>query len=432
MLDSVELADGLPNLRTLPAALRDSGYQTWHVGKWHLGGRDAHPLNRGFDRCFGGSHAGRPNRYYPPYLTTGLPPGGGREHLTDRLTREAVRFIDERNRERPFFLNLWHYAVHTPIHAPGHLIAKYVARRRDLGMDPSVSGTDDIETGGELGFGRLRYATLMRRRRQGDPAYAAMIEHLDASIGRLLDELAERNLLEETALVFTSDNGGLSSDPVFVPPTSNAPCAEGKGWTSDGGIRVPFIVRWPGLAKPGAIVDAPVIGMDVMPTILAMAGAPPEPSAHRDGIDLTPLLQGRPEPAANARPLFWHYPHYHIGGGRPACAVRSGSWKLIRHFESRHRSLYNLDEDPSESLDIAHQHPERVAELDSLLVHWLTETGAAIPTANPDWADWNEPARTAARWGGRALTAGSKRCHDLWTRARASLGASASDRARTP
>ncbi len=282
---------------TLASALKREGYTTGHVGKWHLGGKGAGPEQRGFDVNIAGDQAGSPRSYFAPFRSgdgrfmPGLERAPEGEYLTDRLTAEAEKFI-EANRARPFFLYLAHYAVHIPLKAKAEMVARY---------KPGRPG------------------------QQGNPIYAAMIESLDESVGRVLKKLDDLKLTERTLILFTSDNGGLCvTEGPNTPATINAPLREGKGYLYEGGLRVPLLVKWPGVTKPGGAIAAPVSSIDIFPTVLDACGVKSE--AKVDGVSLVSLLKGG---VLKRDTLFWHYPHYSNQGGRPGGAVRAGDYKLI-------------------------------------------------------------------------------------------------------
>ena len=363
---------------TLASALRDGGYQTWHIGKWHLGGPDHRPLEHGFDVNIGGCAWGNPARgYFSPWQIPALLDGEAGEFLTDHLTDAAIRLIRERDR-RPFFLNLCHYAVHTPIQAPAALVAKYEAKARALGLDRAVA----MEEGEPFPFDLKRHLRVQRRLIQSDPVYAAMVENLDWNTGRLLDALADVGDAENTMVIFTSDNGGLATSE--GSPTSNRPLAEGKGWMLEGGTREPLLITWPGVIAPGSTCETPVTSPDFYPTLLEAAGLPFRPDQHVDGISLLPLLRGDGE--CDRGPIFWHYPHYGNQGGTPGSSVRWGDWKLIEFFEDGRLELYNLREDLGETDNVAEAHPERVHELHGALQAWRKSVEAKIPERNTNAA----------------------------------------------
>lgn len=362
---------------TLARALHEHGYQTWHVGKWHLGGPRAWPDRHGFDVNIAGCELGHPPSYTSPYGIPTLADGPDGEYLTDRLTDEAVRLINDRDAEHPFFLNLWHYAVHTPLQAPTDLVDHYTAKARELGRSPET----DIVTGEPAPGWNTSDRRLIRRQRQGNPVYAAMIHVLDAAIGRLVAAVDEAGLTEETVIIFTSDNGGLHSG--FAAATSNLPLAEGKGWLEEGGLRVPLIISQPGTVAAGRVDDAPVCSPDLYPTLLSLTGLPGRPVQHVDGMDLTAHLVTEAPADSTERPLCWHFPHYPDVGGSPASAIRLGRHKLIRSYEHGRDSLYDLTDDPGERHDLADERPADTARLAQLLEDWLTEVDARVPRPNP-------------------------------------------------
>ncbi|QOR71431.1 sulfatase [Ruania alkalisoli] len=370
-LGEVPTLPALPaNEVTLARTLREAGYATWHVGKWHLGPRHSWPDQHGFDVNVGGCERGRPGSYHSPYGIDTLPDGREGEYLTDRLTDEAIDLIRTAG-DRPYFLNLWHYAVHTPIQGPAELVEKYERKRSLLDDQP------EFETGEPYPVWHRRHHLVRRRVTQSDPGYAAMIENLDANVGRLLDAISESGRADRTLIVLTSDNGGLSSTD--VAPTCNLPLREGKGWTYDGGVRVPLLVRWPGVTRAGAVIDAPVSLVDLFPTLNSATDAT-LPPVGIDGVDVAPMLRGEEQ---DRGPIYWHYPHYSHSGATPATAVRAGRWKLVRHYETDRDELYRMADDESESSDVAAEHPRRAAELGRLLDDYLSEIGAGVPAPNP-------------------------------------------------
>lgn len=358
---------------SLARALRQGGYQTWHVGKWHLGPRRTWPDQHGFDVNIGGCEWGHPRSYFSPYLCPTLSDGPEGEYLTDRLTDEAIRLV-EQSGDDPFFLNLWHYAVHIPIDSPADLVAKYERKAKRLGL----SDLDPFEDGPPFAVWHNRHAHIRRRTIQSDAAYAAMIENLDTNVGRMMDCLERCGKAGNTIVIFTSDNGGLSS--AEGSPTCNAPLSEGKGWTSEGGVREPLLIRWPGIIDPGRRVSEPVTSPDFYPTLLSVAGLDPLIGQHPDGKDFISLLRGHD---FDRGPLFWHYPHYSNQGGTPSSAVRWGRWKLIYFFEDESSQLFDLQTDIGESRDLAEQQPGRVVELKALLLEWINRAGGLLPRANP-------------------------------------------------
>jgi arylsulfatase A len=354
----------LPTTETTIAGLfRARGYVTASIGKWHLGGEAHYPDKHGFDLNLAGTDKAQPPSYFAPWKIPTLTEGNSGDYLTDRLADEAVQFI-ERAKDRPFFLYLAHFAVHTPIQGRADLVAKYQAK-----MKAGLTHTN--------------------------AAYAAMVESLDASVGRIRATLRELKLDDRTIILFTSDNGGR------VPTTSNRPLRFGKASAYEGGVRVPLIVHWPGVTKPGSVSDTPVITMDLFPTLVDMAGLRLRESASKgspgcDGLSLAPLLRGTA--GLNRTELFWHYPHhqhYQLGGATPYGAIRSGDFKLIEFFNDMHVELYNLGEDIGEQRDLAKTQPKRAAELRARLHAWRQEVGAQMPTPNPRYdaskAEYNPP-----------------------------------------
>lgn len=358
---------------SLARALRAGGYQTWHVGKWHLGPRRCWPDQHGFDVNIGGCEWGQPKSYFSPYECPTLSDGPEGEYLTDRLTDEAISLIENAD-DRPFFLNFCHYAVHIPIDSPRDLVEKYERKAEEQGLDK----LDPFEVGEPFGVWHQRNARITHRRVQSDPAYAAMIENLDTNVGRLLAALRRTGKDQDTVVIFTSDNGGLST--AEGSPTSNAPLTDGKGWLSEGGIREPLLVRWPGVIAPGTVVDEPVTSPDLYPSLLSVAGLPPLPEQHSDGVDVTPLLRGD---TIDSRPIMFHYPHYSNQGGRPASAVRHDDWKLIHDWETDTDLLFNVRSDPSESDELSAAHPDIADRLRKSLLDWVSESPAQVPQPNP-------------------------------------------------
>jgi len=384
--------------RTVATALGELGYQTWHVGKWHLGEEEYWPDKHGFDVNVGGCSWGRPREgYFSPWGLRTLEDGPDGEYLTDRLTDEAIGLIRGRG-DKPFFLNLCYYAVHTPIQAKEKLVRKYEAKARALGLDKR----DPLEPGEYFPSEHKKAQRVVRRTFQSDPAYAAMVQTVDENIGRLLDRLEVEGVAGETVVIFTSDNGGLST--AEGSPTCNAPLCEGKGWMYEGGIREPLIVRAPGVTGADTICEVPVTSVDFFPTMIEMAGGDVSNEPQVEGVSLLPLLEGgecgEGGESLDREAIYWHYPHYANQGCTPACSVRSGDWKLIEFFEDRHVELYNLREDVSEARDLADDEPETAGRLQGMLHKWLNSVGAKIPEPNPDFEPWEDMG--TGRSGGRA------------------------------
>jgi arylsulfatase A-like enzyme len=379
-LAAVPFLDHLPlSERSLAKALREADYQTWHVGKWHLGGREFEPQNHGFDVNVGGGHIGLPKQgYFSPWGLDNLEDGPEGEYLTDRLTDEALRLIETRNTDRAFFLNMCHYAVHTPIEAPEALVEKYRRKRAQLGLE----SVKEFEEGESFPTVHKKDKRVRRRLVQSDPVYAAMVENLDTNIGRLIEAVAKAGELENTFFIFTSDNGGLST--AEGSPTCNKPLSEGKGWMYDGGTRVCLLASRPGVIEPGRTSRVPVTSTDLYPTILEAAGLALDPAQHPDGESLTAVL--RDDSDFDRGPLFWHYPHYSNQGGTPGCSIREGAYVLIKFFEDWHAELYNIEDDVEQKHDLAEAMPEKTSELRAKLTMWRESIEAKIPEPNPDGA----------------------------------------------
>ncbi|MFC1766869.1 sulfatase [Planctomycetota bacterium] len=352
---------------TLGEAFQEAGYQTGYIGKWHLGKEDhVQPEHQGFHYTKAVNRAGQPASFFYPFgkgnRPTNVPDLSSYkqgDYLTDVLTDKAIDFIDQSGK-KPFLLCLAHYAVHTPIQAPAALVEKYKTKRKRIYGD---SNPVQIEE---------KYNTLASTR-QANPTYAAMIENLDTNVGRVLNHLKSKGLYENTVILFTSDNGGLAHRKRMEAPTCNAPLRSGKGWTYEGGIRIPTIISWPGKIKP-ATSKARIITMDMYPTLLELCGLPLKPEQHLDGTSLTRVLRGETDIAVDKRFLAWTYPHIHGSGHQPSGAILSKDWKLIRFQSDEPTELYNLATDLGEKTNLAKQHPEKVRELDMLLDEWLKQT----------------------------------------------------------
>ena len=362
---------------TLAKAMKAAGYATFFAGKWHLGPEGFWPENQGFDINMGGIDKGGPyggKKYFSPYGNPRLPDGPGGEHLPDRLAAETVKFI-EANKERPFFAYYSFYDVHTPLMAREDLRMKYAEKKQRLGL---------AEKWGREGERDVRLA-------QEHVVYAAMVEAMDLAVGKVLAKLDELGLRENTLVIFTSDNGGLSTGEGC--PTSNHPLRAGKGWLYEGGIREPLLVRWPAVVKAGSVVSTPVSSPDFFPTLLEAAGAKPQAGQTLDGASLVPLLKGG---VLAERALFWHYPHYGNQGGAPSAAVRRGDWKLIEWTEDNRAELFNLAQDIGEQTNLAEKEPQRVADLRAELAAWQKQVGAKFTTPNPNY-DATKPSGRAAK-----------------------------------
>ena len=344
---------------TLAEAMKAAGYKTFFAGKWHLGDKGSSPLDHGFDINKGGGRPGSPySGFFVPYKNPTLPDGPPGESLTLRLGEETAKFIED-HKEEPFFAYLSFYAVHGPIQTTPELWKKYQQKAK------GGAGIDE-----RFIFDRTKGV----RQVQDNPIYAGMVETMDAAIGTVLDKLKELGLDDNTVVIFTSDNGGVSSGDAFS--TSNLPYRGGKGRQWEGGIREPYYIKAPGVTKAGATSAVPATGTDFYPTILELAGIPAKPKQHVDGVSLVPVLKGGKIPE---RDLFWHYPHYGNQGGEPSSIIRSGDWKLIRYWEDGREELYRLSKDIGEQNDLAKTESGKVSELSQKLDKWLAETGARIP-----------------------------------------------------
>lgn len=322
---------------TIAEVLKSAGYATAHIGKWHLGSAAAYsPLTQGFDVYIDRSD-------YPSFDVTGDPKN------IYAFTNEAMDFIEQHKTES-FFLYLTHHAVHAPMEAKPELIQYYQNKTIPPGLEVT-------------------------------PEYAAMNHSVDESVGMVMDKLSTSGILENTVVIFTSDNGG------FVRYTDNSPLRSGKGYAYEGGLRVPWIVRWPGAVQAGSVCDEPVCSVDVMPTVCEIVGVREPTGREVDGESIVPLL--KQEGLLNRESLFWHFPHYRYSEEVPYSVIRSGNYKLIKHYEEslgyKQYVLFNLNNDPSEQTDLSDTHPEKVKELNEKLSAWLRHTSAKMPIKNPDW-----------------------------------------------
>jgi arylsulfatase A-like enzyme len=361
-----------------------AGYSTGYIGKWHLGAEDEFlPGAQGFEWTSAVNRAGQPGSYYPPYRNPDWPitdvPGlegdAPDSYLTDRLTDQAIGFLEEHHAQ-PFLLVLSHYAVHTPLQARDEDAAPY--HERASALEPLEGGATESESG--------RSTTRLR---QDHAAYAGMIASVDRSLSRVMTALDSLGVADRTAIVFVSDNGGLSTlagDRGERAPTANRPLRAGKGWLYEGGIRIPLIIRWPGAGagQAGTTSPVPAVTTDLLPTLISMAGLPPTADRALDGVSLAPLVSGESE-ALEERDLFWHFPHYHGSGNRPGGAILSGDFKLVEWFEDGSRELFDLAADPGERIDRFDAEPAVAEELRARLAGWRDSIGAAMPRPNPDW-----------------------------------------------
>ncbi len=350
---------------TLGEAFQAAGYTTGYLGKWHLGTEGYRAADQGFEFVRASNDTGSPGNYFAPYrhpnfVASNVPDlesDADSTYLTDRLTDLAIEFLETHQKE-PFLLVLSHYGVHTPLQSKPAMTDRFV--NPDAEPTPFMPELYDA----------------MTRAAQDHATYAGMIASVDASVGRITEALRELNLTERTTIVFTSDNGGLStlSNGRQWAPTANLPLRAGKGWLYEGGIRIPLIIYSSKVER--GTYSKPGTTDDLMPTLLALAGLPPTDST--DGADLFTL-------ASVNRPLYWHFPHYHGSGNRPSGAIRAGDYKLIEWFETGGIELYNLAADPEELNDMSGSLPAVADSLHILLHTWRSNLEAQMPTPNPDY-----------------------------------------------
>lgn len=333
----------------IPEVLKPLGYKSISIGKWHVGHEGYFPTDQGFDINIGGwTHGSPPSHFYPyksdkdwnPSIPS-LHGGAEGEYLTDRLTDEAIHFM-EQNKDNPFLIYLSQYAVHSPLEAPAPLVEKYKT---------IVKGT------------------------KIDPVYAAMVESVDTNIGRLLAKVEELGLDKNTVVIFASDNGAVAGT------SDNSPFRAGKGYLYEGGIRVPFIVRWPGRIKDGSISENPTISQDIFSTIVDISGSKIKTDIAIDGRSLVPDFNQQ----IDSTELFWYYPHYSPQSKIPGAAIRSGAYKLIQYYDPEKVELYNLENDIGEKNDLSEIMPDKVEELSEKIETWLDDSKAIRHTLNPDY-----------------------------------------------
>lgn len=368
---------------TIAENLKKNGYNTCFVGKWHLGETpEFWPENQGFDVNIGGWSKGAPHRsknsngYFSPYGNPRLKDGPKGEYLTDRLTNEAVKYIDNKYKD-PFFLYMSYYTVHNPMQGKKELVERFKEKARKLGLDTIKPFTYNKKWQKNLPKSRNYKERIL----QSHATYAAMVYSLDESVGKIVEKLKEKKIDKNTIICFTADNGGLSTSE--GSPTCNYPLRAGKGWLYEGGVREPTFVVWPHKGKKGISSDYPVTSTDFYPTILEMCGLEPNPDQHIDGKSFAHAVKG--ELKDRVDPLFWHYPHYSNQGGKPGAAIRLGNYKLIEFFEDGKTELYNLADDISESNDLSDKMPDKTSELKLILHKWQKKVNAQFPKANPDY-----------------------------------------------
>ena len=370
---------------TLPEKLKENGYTTFIAGKWHLGeNEDSWPEAHGFDINIGGWASGSPKGgYFSPYSNPRLEDGEPGENLSMRLANETSSFIEAQAAEgEPFFAYLSFYAVHGPVQTTQEKWSYFRDKAEKMGI-------------AESGF--MVDRTLPVRQVQDNPVYAGLVQQMDDAIGVVLKALKDAGIEDNTLVIFTSDNGGVTSGDNYS--TSLLPLRGGKGRQWEGGLRVPFIVKGPGVREKGVTNDTPVIGTDIYPTILDFAGIDLVPEQHMDGVSIMPLLKGE---KIQDRELYWHYPHYGNQGGEPSSVIRDGDWKLIYYYEDSRYELYNLARDLGETTPLNATYPEKVEELAAKLDKWLEEVGARIPEPDPLYDSIKE-AEVKLKWSTETL-----------------------------
>ncbi len=360
---------------TLPQLLKANGYATFFAGKWHLGDTPQYyPQNRGFDVNIGGWSRGGPytgNKYFAPFKNPEIKiesPEG--DHLPARLARETARFIAD-NKDQPFLAYLSFYSVHTPLMGRPDLVKKYNKKASTINGEEFASEEQVIGN-------KPRKVRILQKH----AVYAAMVEAMDEAVGNVLDQLEKSGIADNTIVIFTSDNGGLSTSE--GSPTSNLPLRGGKGWVYEGGIREPWIVRYPGVTKAGAISHQPICSIDLLPTISAAAGI--EVKHPMDGIDLRPALGDQP---LDRDSLFWHYPHYSNQGGFPGGAIRRDDYKLVERYEDGRVHLFNLKNDSGERTDLSNEMPDLVKSMRAELHDWYRSVDAKFLQPKDDLIPWN-------------------------------------------
>ena len=355
---------------TLAEALQDGGYKTFFAGKWHLGADGFNPEDQGYEINKGGFHWGTPpGGYHSPYNNSKLSDDEPGAELPIRLGKETANFVREKAKSKePFFAMLSFYSVHGPIHCSEDRFKKFQVKAEKMGL------TD--RTNPRFQFDRTKEV----RQIQDHPIYAGMMAALDDAVGIVLDAIDDAGVRENTVVIFTSDNGGVSSGDGFA--TACLPMRGGKGRQWEGGIRQPYYIAWPGVTDGGGTTDTLATGMDFYPTILDIAGLPQRPDQHLDGVSLVPALKGE---ELKKRPLYWHYPHYGNQGGEPSAIMMTDEWKLIHYFEDGRNELYDVRSDIGEEKDLAKDNPKIVARMEAALKKWQSEVGASFPSYNSNY-----------------------------------------------
>ncbi|HTN38405.1 MAG TPA: sulfatase [Arachidicoccus sp.] len=431
-LKNADVVQHLPyDQLSLPEVLKENGYSTAIIGKWHLGEDAASTSRQGFDVQIPDYNIGWPKgSYFSPFGMKGLDDGPKGEYLTDRITDEAVKYL-EKNKDHPFFLYLAHFAVHDPIEGRPDLVEKYKKKLAKMNRkahpfileqnpDSDNQLSKDqlnalIKEKEYAGYGNLPGRMVKVKQFQDNPEFAAMVESVDESLKRIIDKVRELGIEDNTVIIFFSDNGGMSASNIGNPArkitekqldraysTSNLPLRGGKGWLYEGGIREPLIIKWPGHGKNGTAENIPVISTDFYPTILEMTGIAVPKVYPKDGMSLTPLWSGdnKRVEGIEDRALYWHFPQYSNHGAQsPGGAIRYGDYKLIEYFENFKVQLFDLKNDPGEHHDLASSMPKKVKELTKMLHSWQKKVKANMPTPNPDfdpalkdnWQKWKKP-----------------------------------------
>lgn len=433
-LQTVTSVQHLPyNSKPLPQVLKDNGYRTAIFGKWHLGEDSNSTQKQGFDVHVPDYNKGWPNgTYFSPYNMKGLEGGPDGEYLTDRITTEALTWV-EKNKDQPFFLYLAHYAVHDPLQGRGDLVAKYEKKRNQMakpsrppfileGNPDDAPAPGNAQDNDHQGYRIFSDRTVKIKQNQDNVQFAAMVESMDESFGRVMGKLKELGIEDNTIVIFFSDNGGMSAANFGNPArriagdldkaysTSNLPFRGGKGWMYEGGIREPLLIYWPKQGQHGVSSEVPVISTDFYSTILDMVGIDPAPRGSNgiDGKSIVPILKGQKAGIEQLKqqPLFWHFPHYSNHGGQsPGGAVRLGDYKLIEYYENNVVQLFNLRNDPAEQHDLQQSEPAKVKELQNLLHNWRKEVHAKMPIPNPKF-------REGMQWPGTAVKSESDSPYD--------------------
>jgi arylsulfatase A-like enzyme len=399
---------------TIAEALKEVGYRTAIIGKWHLGEDPSNPMAHGFDMHIPNNWPwGWPkSSYFGPFDLEGLEDSKKGDYLTDRLTDEALRYMEE-NKDHPFFLYMSHYAVHDPIQGRKDLVKKYSGvlneTKGDNGPDyilegnpdnpdnPSFEELKDLSNTPEYApYKILPNGIVKIKQKQDNVEFAGMVESMDESLGRIVDKLKKLGIEDHTIIFFYSDNGGMAAanlgNPRRVFPgdkldmyysTSNLPLRGAKGWLYEGGIRVPLIIKWPGKGKQGIECSVPVTSVDMFPTIMSMLDLDEKISRDKEGVDISPLVKGE---IMERGPIFWHFPHYSNHGMQsPGGAVRDGDYKLIEYFENGSVQLFNLKNDIGEQNDLSGNKVLKTRELIEKLHNWRIQTGAQMMLPNPDY-----------------------------------------------